>query len=89
MVGLVTGRVGTWYSLQMSDLRRHRWIVIALSLMTAVACGSEGGALARVGERRLEIGPFQTYVGEVTGETWQAVSARVTSRLLDQYLDRI
>jgi hypothetical protein len=36
----------------------------------------------------LEIVPFQTYVGEVTGEAWQAVSARVNSRLLDQYLDR-
>ena len=27
--------------------------------------------------RQLEIAPFQTYVGEVTGEAWQAVSARV------------
>ena len=44
--------------------------------------------MARVGGRKLEIGPFQEYVAEVTGEAWQGVNARVTSRLLDQYLDR-
>ncbi len=32
--------------------------------------------------------PFQEYVGDVSGETWQGVGGRVTSRLLDQYLDR-
>lgn len=41
-----------------------------------------------MGDVRLEIAPFQEYVGNVSGETWQGVSARVTSRLLDQYLDR-
>jgi len=72
----------------MSDLRRRSCVALALALTWNVSCGVKSNALARVGSQRLEIGPFQTYVGEVTGEAWQAVSARVTSRLLDQYLDR-
>jgi parvulin-like peptidyl-prolyl isomerase len=44
--------------------------------------------MARVGDRKLELAPFQEYVAEVTGEPWQGVNARVTSRLLDQFLDR-
>jgi len=57
-------------------------------LALTVSCGIDQNTLASIGGRRVEMGPFQTYVGEVTGEAWQAVSARVTSRLLDQYLDR-
>jgi peptidyl-prolyl cis-trans isomerase C len=57
-------------------------------LVLTVGCRVKGVTLARVGGHSLEITPFQTYVGEVTGEAWEAVSARVTSRLLDQYLDR-
>jgi hypothetical protein len=72
----------------MSDLRRVSSFIVGLATMAAVSCGVDGNTLASVGGRRLEIAPFQTYVGEVTGEAWQAVSARVTSRLLDQYLDR-
>jgi peptidyl-prolyl cis-trans isomerase C len=72
----------------MSDLRRLRWVLLGLAMTLNVSCGAKGNALANVGGQRLEIEPFQTYVGEVTGEAWQAVSARVTSRLLDQYLDR-
>jgi peptidyl-prolyl cis-trans isomerase C len=72
----------------MSDLRWHNCCCLAITLTLTVSCGVKGGTLARVGGQRLEIAPFQTYVGEVTGEAWQAVSARVTSRLLDQYLDR-
>jgi peptidyl-prolyl cis-trans isomerase C len=72
----------------MSDLRWRCCVTLALALTLNVSCGERRNALARVGGQRLEITPFQTYVGEVTGEAWQAVSARVTSRLLDQYLDR-
>ena len=72
----------------MSDLRWHRCSVLGLALALTVSCGTDQNALASVGGRRVDIGPFQTYVGGVTGEAWQAVSARVTSRLLDQYLDR-
>ena len=72
----------------MSDLRWHRCFFFGLALALTVSCGGNENVLARVGEQRLEIAPFQTYVGEVTGEGWQAVSARVSSGLLDQYLDR-
>jgi peptidyl-prolyl cis-trans isomerase C len=56
--------------------------------VSTLSCGVKEDVLAKVGNRQLEIEPFQVYVGEVTGETWQAVSARVTSGLLDQYIDR-
>jgi hypothetical protein len=72
----------------MSDLRWYHCFSFGLALALTVSCGIDQNALASVGERRVDIGPFQTYVGEVTGEAWQAVSARVTSGLLDQYLDR-
>lgn len=68
----------------MSDLRWRLGLVLVLT----VSCGIDQNTLASIGGRRVEIVPFQTYVGEVTGEAWQAVNARVTSRLLDQYLDR-
>jgi peptidyl-prolyl cis-trans isomerase C len=72
----------------MSDLRWYFCFFIGLAFALTVACGIDQNALASVGDQRVDIDPFQTYVGEVTGEAWQAVSARVTSRLLDQYLDR-
>ncbi len=72
----------------MSDLRWCYCPLLGLVLALSVSCGMDQNALASVGGRRLEIVPFQTYVGEVTGEAWQAVSARVSSRLLDQYLDQ-
>jgi len=72
----------------MSDLRRRYWFLLGLALTLNQSCGARGNALASVGGQRLEIAPFQNYVGDVTGEAWQAVSARVSSRLLDQYLDR-
>ena len=82
------GRVWACYSLLMSDLRCRRCLVAAVVAAVTVSCGGNQSVLARVGERRLEIAPFQLYVGEVAGEPWQAVSARVSSGLLDQYLDR-
>jgi len=72
----------------MSDLRWRRYPFLGLVLALTVSCGVDQSTLASIGDRRVDMSPFQTYVGEVTGEAWQAVSARVTSRLLDQYLDR-
>ncbi|MBD3871252.1 MAG: peptidylprolyl isomerase [Acidobacteria bacterium] len=72
----------------MSDLRWLCRPLFGLVLTLTVSCGIDQNTLATIGGRQVEIVPFQTYVGEVTGEAWQAVSARVTSRLLDQYLDR-
>jgi peptidyl-prolyl cis-trans isomerase C len=63
-------------------------MISGLALALTVSCGIDQNSLADVGGRRLQIGPFQTYVGEVSGEAWQAVSARVTSGLLDQYVER-
>jgi peptidyl-prolyl cis-trans isomerase C len=72
----------------MAGLRCIRAGLVVVSSSMVLGCGPGGDALATVGGRELEMAPFQVYVSEVTGETWQAVSARVSSRLLDQYLDR-
>ncbi len=72
----------------MSDLRCRSCLVAALLAACAAACGVKENVLARVGDQQLVTDPFQIYVGEVTGEAWQAVSARVASGLLDQYIDR-
>jgi peptidyl-prolyl cis-trans isomerase C len=73
----------------MSALCRFRWCFAVIALGGALGCGADGDTIARVGSRQLEIAPFQDYVSEVTGEGWQGVGADVTSRLLDQYLDRL
>ena len=72
----------------MSDLRMGLRLVTVMVMAFCSSCGSDEGVVARVGKHRLEIASFQSYVGDVTGETWSAVNARVISRLLDQYLDR-
>lgn len=72
----------------MAGLRRLRLGLVVVAFTAVLGCGVGGDALATVGGRKLEVAPFQAYVNEVTGETWQAVSAKVSSRLLDQYLDR-
>ena len=81
-------RAGAWYSFPMSNLRKGIWVVATSAVVLASSCGGNERALARVGHHRLEIASFQSYVSDVTGDTWSAVNARVTSRLLDQYLDR-
>jgi parvulin-like peptidyl-prolyl isomerase len=63
------------------------WLCLA-ALWLALGCGGHEGEFAVVGDQPLEIADFQEYVSEATGEPWQGVSALVTSRLLDQYLDR-
>ncbi len=72
----------------MSDLRDRLRGLVVLAAALATSCGVDERVLARVGGHRLDIASFQAYVSDVTGEKWSAVSARVTSRLLDQYLDR-
>jgi parvulin-like peptidyl-prolyl isomerase len=66
---------------------RRAWLV-ALASCAVLACGREDDALARVGEQRLALESFQSYVAEATGEPWQRAGSAVGSRLLDQYLDR-
>jgi len=73
----------------MGGMSRLRWCVAILAVAGASGCGAGHDTVARVGKRDLEIGPFQSYVSEVTGEGWQAVGVEVTTRLLDQYLDRL
>ena len=72
----------------MSDLRSIHRFPIALVVVLAMACGAHETELARIGAQTVEIAAFQAYVSDVTGEAWQAVSSRVLSGLLDQYLDR-
>ena len=72
----------------MSDLRSLCRILAALGAAMVMACGAHETDLARVGGQTVGITTFQSYVSDVTGEAWQAVSAHVLSGLLDQYLDR-
>lgn len=72
----------------MGNSRLLRWCLAAFIVGAVFGCGDDGDILARVGGRKIELAPFQDYVAEVTGEAWQGVNARVTSRLLDQFLDR-
>ena len=64
----------------MVALDRVCWCFAVLALGGAVGCGGGGDTVARVGSRQLEIVPFQDFVSEVTGEGWQGVGAKVTSR---------
>lgn len=70
----------------MSALHRLGLCLAAIGL--TIGCGGHEGGFAVVGDQPLDIADFQLYVSEATGEPWQGVSALVTSRLLDQYLDR-
>jgi peptidyl-prolyl cis-trans isomerase C len=73
----------------MVALDRIRLCFAVLALGGVLGCSADSDTVARVGGRQLEIAPFQDFVTEVTGEGWQGVGANVTSRLLDQYLDRL
>jgi parvulin-like peptidyl-prolyl isomerase len=65
-----------------------RIALLLAAALQASACGGSESGLAQVGGTDLEIPPFQSYIGEASGEAWQGISARVASKLLDQYLDR-
>lgn len=62
--------------------------VVAFACCAGSSCTRDDSALASIGDQRLELETFQEYLVEVTGEPWQGVGARVSSRLLDQYIDR-
>lgn len=68
--------------------RPCRVALLVACAVNAAACGGGNAGLAEVGKTRLEIEPFQIYLGKASGEAWQGLSARVASGLLDQYLDR-
>ena len=68
--------------------RRFGLALLVASALLGSACRNSDAGLADVGKSRLEIEPFQTYLTEASGEAWQGLTARVASRLLDQYLDR-
>lgn len=65
-----------------------RLVLVLAAVVQVSACGGSVAGLGRVGGTDLEIPPFQDYIGEASGEAWQGISARVASKLLDQYLDR-
>ncbi|MFV2074351.1 MAG: peptidylprolyl isomerase [Thermoanaerobaculales bacterium] len=65
-----------------------RYGLILLAMGGVVACGGDRDSLARVGGRHVELEAFENFVWKATGEAWQGVSARVASRLLDQFLDQ-
>jgi hypothetical protein len=72
--------MGVWHHL--------RICCVIAALVLTIACEDETSGLAAVGGQPVQIEAFQRYVDETTGDAWQGVSARVSSRLLDQYLDR-
>ncbi len=54
----------------------------------ALACGSDEGVLATVGENTVAVVTFQEHLAAATGEAWQGVTDPVASRLLDQFIDQ-
>ncbi len=65
-----------------------RIVVLLFAAVQSSACGGTDVGLAQVGGNQLEVAPFQSYIGEASGENWAGISARVASGLLDQYIDR-
>jgi len=54
----------------------------------ALACGTDEGALATVGDTSVAVVTFQEHLVAVTGEAWQGLTDPVASRLLDQFIDQ-
>lgn len=63
-------------------------VVLVACLVGVLGCGGGQAGLAEVGDTSVEIEPFQVYLEEASGQPWEGVSARVASKLLDQYLER-
>jgi len=61
---------------------------LLIGLCLSFGCGTDDGALAKVGDESVSVSAFQEHLGAVTGETWQGVTDQVASRLLDQFLDQ-
>jgi len=63
-------------------------VLLAAFSLCVGGCGGTQAGLAKVGDSSLEIESFQVYLEEASGQPWPGVSARVASKLLDQYLER-
>jgi len=63
-------------------------VLLVACAVSVPGCGGGRAGLAEVGDSSVEIEPFQVYLEEASGQPWQGVSARVASKLLDQYLER-
>jgi len=61
---------------------------VLFGVCLALACGSDEGVLATVGDSSVAVETFQEHLTAVTGEAWQGVTDPVASRLLDQFIDR-
>ena len=59
-----------------------------LGVLLALACGTDEGVLATVGENTVAVVTFQEHLAATTGEAWQGVTDPVASRLLDQFIDQ-
>ena len=54
----------------------------------ALACGTDEGVLATVGDSSVAVAAFQQHLVAASGEAWQGVTDPVASRLLDQFIDQ-
>ena len=54
----------------------------------ALACGTDEGVLATVGDSSVAVATFQQHLVAASGEAWQGVTDPVASRLLDQFIDQ-
>lgn len=61
---------------------------VLVGVVLALACGSDEGVLATVGDGSVAVVSFQEHLASTTGESWQAVTDPVASRLLDQFIDQ-
>lgn len=61
---------------------------IVITAVLAVACETDDGVLARVGDSPIRIEAFQEYLVAATGEPWEGLSEPVASRIFDQFLDQ-
>jgi len=67
-----------------------RFLGIATAAVVAVACGRQEPAdvIAIVGDQRVKMETFQAYVEAVLDASWESADTRLSSRLLDQFLDQ-
>lgn len=57
-------------------------------LATLLGCGVEETVVATIGSREIQVQEVQAYVTAASGMPWQGVDARVSSSLLDQFVDQ-
>lgn len=61
---------------------------VFVGLCLTLACGTDEGVLAQVGDGAVSVTAYQEHLVAVTGEAWQGVTNPVASRLLDQFIDQ-